>query len=154
MTGKETSKMIEFAVQKRTPELNLRSIAKEGLVTSGLSDANVALTSFGLKVNRSMIPVPGRILKPPTVYYKSGNTKEGIEWEFDSSWNVIGTFLKPGTVLNRWKTIIVNDAIRANDEALRQMGRHMKDALDKTGMRATFPTFGRVSNRVELDTMF
>jgi eukaryotic translation initiation factor 2C len=140
LLGSQTSEMIRFAA--RRPFENAESITGNGLLVSKIQPVanglNTALTQFGIKVNPSLLTVPGRILAPPQLLYRGSSTCNPR----NGAWNLDPRQLgqKPFRVakaLGSWNTLIINsgnrDTIYGGMDAARQ---HL------TAFRATLETYG------------
>lgn len=104
LSGDQTRNMISFAVRK--PWENAQSIEKDGFLTAGLSSqSNKLLGQFGLTVGQSLITVPARILKEPSVLYQKKTARV-----VNGSWNMADIkFNTPGK-LKRWSYLALRDA--------------------------------------------
>jgi eukaryotic translation initiation factor 2C len=140
LLGPQTSEMIRFAA--RRPFENAESITSNGLrvariqpVADGL---NVALNQFGIKVNPSLMTVPGRILAAPQLLYRAQSTctpRNGA-WNLDP--RTLGQ--KPFRVaktLGSWNTLVINSGNR--DTIFGGMQGTMQHL---TAFRATLETYG------------
>ncbi|KAH7093186.1 Piwi domain-containing protein [Paraphoma chrysanthemicola] len=111
LLGSQTSEMIRFAA--RRPHQNAESIAGDGLLVSRIqpfaNGLNTALSKYGIKVNPTMLTVPGRILLPPQLLYRAQSTcnpKNG-------AWNLDPRQLGPkpfrvAKTLGSWNTLLIN----------------------------------------------
>jgi eukaryotic translation initiation factor 2C len=140
LLGPQTSEMIRFAA--RRPFENAESITGDGLkvarilpVADGL---NVALNQFGIKVNPSLMTVPGRILAPPQLLYRAQSTctpRNGA-WNLDP--RALGQ--KPfrfAKTLGPWNTLVINSGNR--DTIYGGMQATMQHLA---AFRATLETYG------------
>lgn len=140
LLGPQTSEMIRFAA--RRPHENATSITSDGLnvtkiqpVANGL---NTALTQFGIKVNPSLMTVPGRILAPPQLLYRAQatcNPRNGA-WNLDP--RQLGQ--KPFRVaktLGAWNTLVINSG---NRETI--YGGMQGTMAHLAAFRATLETYG------------
>jgi eukaryotic translation initiation factor 2C len=140
LLGHQTSEMIRFAA--RRPHENATSITGDGLkvtkiqpVANGL---NTALSQFGIKVNPSLMTVPGRILQAPQLLYRGQatcNPRNGA-WNLDP--RQLGQ--KPFRLaksLGSWNTLIINSG---NRETIHGGMQAMMVHLN--AFRATLETYG------------
>ncbi|KAK4229434.1 ribonuclease H-like domain-containing protein [Podospora fimiseda] len=89
----EQQKMIEFAC--RSPAENAKSVTQNARQVLHL-DNNPHLKSFGVSVDKDLVTVKGRELKPPTIVYPKGNSTD-LVFPKDGGWNMRGVkVVKPG----------------------------------------------------------
>lgn len=109
LSGPQTAEMIRFAA--RAPNLNAMSIAGtpadpgNGLTVMGLQIATQTDTvqQFGIRVNTSMVTVPGRILDCPKLQYLGYELQPKF-----GSWNAAERkFSEPGS-FKKWSCMIIN----------------------------------------------
>lgn len=139
LLGPQTSEMIRFAA--RRPHQNAESITGDGLLVSKIhpvaNGLNTALSQYGIKVNPSLLTVPGRILAPPQLLYRaqSCNPRNGA-WNLDP--RQLGQ--KPFRVaktLGQWNTLVINcgrDAIQGGMEAVMHHLNAFRNTLDIYGL--------------------
>lgn len=101
---------IKFAA--RRPHQNAESITRDGLqvtkINPVVNDLNTSLSMFGVKVNPSLLTVPGRILPAPELLYRTKN-----ERPFNGAWNLNPAKLgqKPFRIaksLGAWNILVIN----------------------------------------------
>jgi eukaryotic translation initiation factor 2C len=140
LLGPQTSEMIRFAA--RRPYENAESITGDGLKVSKIQPVanglNTALSQFGVKVNPSLLTVPGRILPAPQLLYRGQSTCSPR----NGAWNLDPRQLgqKPfrmAKTLGSWNTLVINsgnrDTIYGGMQSIMQ---HL------TAFRATLETYG------------
>ncbi|KAF1845242.1 Piwi-domain-containing protein [Cucurbitaria berberidis CBS 394.84] len=115
LQGPQTSEMIRFAA--RRPHQNAESIMGDGLKVTKIQPAanglNTSLTPFGIKVNPSLLTVPGRILAAPVLQYRAQTTCTPN----NGAWNLDPRQLgqRPFRVarkLGSWNTLVINSGNR------------------------------------------
>jgi eukaryotic translation initiation factor 2C len=140
LLGHQTSEMIRFAA--RRPYENAESITGDGLKVSKIQPAatglNTALSQFGIKVNPSLLTVPGRILPAPQLLYRGQSTCTPR----NGAWNLDPRQLgqKPfrmSKALGSWSTLVINSGNR--DTIFGGMQGAMQHL---TAFRATLETYG------------
>ncbi|EMD35748.1 hypothetical protein CERSUDRAFT_84845 [Gelatoporia subvermispora B] len=103
----ETSQMIRVAANP--PAANEASIMTQGLPALGLRPGTpgTPLAGFGLDVAQEMAVIPGRVLPPPSITYKTGrpNVKEG-------SWNILNVKFQSGGNMANWAVMLVQEGRR------------------------------------------
>jgi eukaryotic translation initiation factor 2C len=97
--------MITYACQP--PETNARSITEDGFTKLGLNPVGdqSPMAAFGISVSTDMISIPGRILPPPALSYKSGklNVRDG-------GWNILDVkFHRGASLFPHWAVLVVRD---------------------------------------------
>ncbi|KAI8977826.1 Piwi-domain-containing protein [Trametes punicea] len=104
LDAEQTSKMIRFACNP--PEFNGNAIVQQGFERLGLrhGSASPTLAAFGISVNPQMAVVPSRILPPPRINYKSGQTTIR-----NAGWNIVDVKLHTGATISRWAVLLVHE---------------------------------------------
>lgn len=140
LLGPQTSEMIRFAA--RRPHQNAESITGDGLLVSKIhpvaNGLNAALSQYGIKVNPSLLTVPGRILSPPQLLYRAQSTCTPR----NGAWNLDPRQLgqKPfrlAKTLGSWNALVINsgrDAIQGGMDAVRFHLNAFKDTLETYGL--------------------
>ncbi|EKM51085.1 uncharacterized protein PHACADRAFT_212985 [Phanerochaete carnosa HHB-10118-sp] len=102
LPDKATAEMIKVACN--TPAFNASLIVNQGFDLLGLRGNNSTLVSFGINVDPQMAVIPGRVLPPPKVTYKSGqpNVRDG-------GWNILGVKFHQGGDMTNWAVLVVTD---------------------------------------------
>jgi eukaryotic translation initiation factor 2C len=127
----------------RRPHENAESITREGVQVTKLlpfvNGLNNSLSRFGVKVNPSLLTVPGRILAPPKLLYRGTSTCAPN----NGAWNLDPRSLgqKPFRVaksLGAWSTLVINsggrDAIYGGPEATMHHLHSFRKTLDTYGL--------------------
>jgi hypothetical protein len=140
LLGPQTSEMIRFAA--RRPYQNAESITGDGLLVSKIQPfadgLNTALSQYGIKVNPSMLTVPGRILLPPQLLYRAQSTCNPR----NGAWNLDPRQLGPkpfrfAKTLGSWSTLLINSGSRDTIYGGMQGAMHHLNAF-----RQTLDTYG------------
>ncbi|KAG8528629.1 uncharacterized protein KY384_006316 [Bacidia gigantensis] len=95
----------------RPPDENARSIVASGALSVGLrSDINPRMKTFGLELDKSLVPIKARRHEPPTLYgaYKK-NPKMG-----EGVWSMSGVKFFKGAQMKRWKVLRILEAGDSN----------------------------------------
>jgi eukaryotic translation initiation factor 2C len=141
LLGPQTSEMIRFAA--RRPFENAESITGNGLLVTKINPIanglNTNLSPFGIKVNPSLLTVPGRILQPPQLQYRANSTCNPN----NGAWNLDPRKLgqKPFRIakpLGAWTVLVINsgnrDTIQGGmQETMRHLGL-FRQTLDSYGL--------------------
>ncbi|KAH8725031.1 ribonuclease H-like domain-containing protein [Phaeosphaeriaceae sp. PMI808] len=115
LLGPQTSEMIKFAA--RRAHQNAESVTGNGLQITNIhpvaNGLNTRLTQYGIKVNPSLLTVPGRILPAPQLQYRGQSTCNPR----NGAWNLDPRQLgdKPFRVakpLGEWNTLLINSGGR------------------------------------------
>lgn len=118
----QRQQMITFSC--RRPPQNYDSIMREGLDITGIAQDKT--NTWGLRADKKMISVPGRIVPAPILKY--GNSREEPR---DGAWNLRGKTFCQGATINAWSGLLIQ---KANDrpvdctkalQAFRAMSRNM-----------------------------
>tara|TARA_R110002003_G_scaffold25_16_gene1274 strand:- start:18964 stop:21702 length:2739 start_codon:yes stop_codon:yes gene_type:complete len=141
LLGPQTSEMIRFAA--RRPYQNAESITGDGLLVSKIQPfadgLNTALSQYGIKVNPSMLTVPGRILLPPQLLYRAQSTCNPR----NGAWNLDPRQLGPkpfrfAKTLGSWSTLLINsgsrDTIYGGMQGAMQHLKALRQTLDTYGL--------------------
>ncbi|KAF2036490.1 Piwi-domain-containing protein [Setomelanomma holmii] len=141
LLGPQTSEMIRFAA--RRPHQNAESITGDGLLVSKINPVvngiNTALSPYGIKVNPSMLTVPGRILQAPQLLYRASSTCNPR----NGAWNLDPRQLgqKPfrfAKTLGAWSTLLINsgprDTIYGGMQATTHHLNEFRKTLDTYGL--------------------
>ncbi|CAO2655718.1 Nn.00g045210.m01.CDS01 [Neocucurbitaria sp. VM-36] len=147
LLGPQTSEMIRFAA--RRPHQNAESIMGDGLkvtkiepVANGL---NTSLVPFGIKVNPSLLTVPGRILAAPVLQYRGQTTcnPNNGAWNLDTRQLGQRPF-RLARRLGSWNTLVINSGNRDT------IPGGLQDALHHLGLfRQTMTTYGLEPDAVQ-----
>ncbi|PSR77740.1 hypothetical protein PHLCEN_2v7724 [Hermanssonia centrifuga] len=135
LSADATSAMLKVA--SNSPAKNANSIVHEGLPLLGLGDRNETLANFGISVSQAMAVIPGRLLPPPQIVYKSGRPPIVNE----GSWNLRGVgFHKPASMGN-WAVLLIQAGFTeefggADDPALHTFLEAFKTCCQTSGMIA------------------
>ncbi|CBF85033.1 hypothetical protein AN1519.2 [Aspergillus nidulans FGSC A4] len=106
LSSNQTRQMLNFAV--RSPAQNAHSIVTKGTQILGLRDPTAAtLVDFGIQTNPNLITVPGRVLAPPTVYYKDEKSKDKEIAPMSGSWNMKSIRFSTSSNLQSWACILI-----------------------------------------------
>lgn len=140
LLGPQTSEMIRFAA--RRPHQNAESITGHGLMVSKIQPVvnglNTALSQYGIKVNPSLMTVPGRILAPPQLLYRAQSTCNPS----NGAWNLDPRQLGPkpfrmAKTLGSWNALVINcgrDAIQGGMDTVRSHLNAFRNTLDTYGL--------------------
>ncbi|EKM51081.1 uncharacterized protein PHACADRAFT_165707 [Phanerochaete carnosa HHB-10118-sp] len=101
-----TAEMIKVACNP--PAFNASLIVNQGFDLLGLRGNNSTLISFGISVSSEMTVVPGRVLPPPKVTYRSGQPVVR-----DGGWNLVGVKFTQGGDMSNWAVLLVNEGRRS-----------------------------------------
>ena len=122
-----TNQMIEVALLN--PVDTARRILHEGCRIMGITENQVSLKKFGLRVQPEMMTVEGRILSTPQPVY--GSTKKTPQ---NGSWNLKGVkFHKVGKPNIRWTYFTICD--RPDEKQLKVGLNNFQKALKDCGMK-------------------
>ncbi|KAL1731954.1 ribonuclease H-like domain-containing protein [Schizophyllum commune] len=103
LSDQDTAEMIKYAC--RPPYENAATIVNRGLPQLGLSPPGQgALAGFGMEVDPNMAVVPGRVLPPPAIAYRTNRLNAR-----DGSWNILEVKLTRGAQAQRYAVLIVYD---------------------------------------------
>ncbi|KAJ5555735.1 hypothetical protein N7461_004205 [Penicillium sp. DV-2018c] len=148
LTGDQTASMLRFAVMGRKPGQNAQSIVTNGVSVLGLGQPpNPTLSAFGINASTELITVHGRVLPPPSVFYKDGNKLKDIKPQF-GSWNMRQIQFSKPAPMKSWTYLYVDqptsrpifqspDQLNASLAGFRKTLRDMGMAVDahKPGAR-------------------
>ncbi|BFZ54695.1 hypothetical protein PYCC9005_001732 [Savitreella phatthalungensis] len=123
LNANQTKEMILTAA--RAPNLNAHFIQSEGL---DMYDVQ-RLATFGIKIDKRMIAVQGRILQAPTIAYGGATMvpKEG-------SWNLIGKHFFRGTRFKHWAVMDINFGPRKSLDTPRETVTALMTAFKASGV--------------------
>ncbi|KAL1743810.1 ribonuclease H-like domain-containing protein [Schizophyllum fasciatum] len=103
LSDMDTAEMIKYAC--RPPYENAQTIVDRGLPQLGLSPPGQgALAGFGIDIDPNMAVVPGRVLPPPAIAYRTNRLNAR-----DGSWNILEVKLTRGAQAQRYAVLIVYD---------------------------------------------
>jgi eukaryotic translation initiation factor 2C len=140
LLGPQTSEMIRFAA--RRPHQNAESITGDGLLVTKINPVvnglNSSLSAYGIKVDPSMITVPGRILNPPVLLYRGQSTcnPNNGAWNLDPRSLGQKPFRSAGK-LGSWSTLVINsgrDTIMGGMPATMQHLQSFRKTLETYGL--------------------
>ena len=137
----QTQQMIRFAVRK--PYENAQSIVDTSPKVVGLnSTINPILGRFGVRINASLITVPGRVLSAPELMYKAKKMYARF-----GSWNMADLKFNATMALRRWSYMLIiqgqSGNLWANPDHLHTDVLKLNEALRKVGIAADPPGRGR-----------
>lgn len=132
LSEKETAEMITYACNP--PYVNAQSITGQGLKMLGLTTQASPMEGFGVEISPDMAVVPGRVLRPPSVMYQSGQARVA-----DGSWNILGVRFHRAAPLTDFAVLVIADGDRSDfqskdDPALEAVVRGFMTKCQKSGM--------------------
>lgn len=99
----DTAEMIKYAC--RPPYENASTIVNRGLPQLGLSPPGQGTPAgFGIEVDPNMGVIPGRMLPPPAIAYRTNRLNAR-----DGSWNILDVKLTRGAQAQRYAVLVVYD---------------------------------------------
>ncbi|PFH47142.1 hypothetical protein AMATHDRAFT_7043 [Amanita thiersii Skay4041] len=104
LNERETSSMIRYACNP--PRQNAEDIVNKGLPLLGLTQNTSTLDAFGIKVDRDMSVIEGRVLTPPGISYGRGVPKVQ-----NGSWNILDVKFIRGATATPWWVLYVQDGV-------------------------------------------
>lgn len=98
LTGKETTKMLDFAC--RSPFSNAETLVNESRQQLGHDDP--LLEQLGVSVSKRLLAVHARVLTHPAVSYENGSARIN-----NGSWNMVNVRVsKPGRKIDKWAYVL------------------------------------------------
>ncbi|KAI0380531.1 Piwi-domain-containing protein [Hypomontagnella monticulosa] len=101
----QADRMIGYAIRSGGPARDAEKIVEKGVDLVGLWNGNKSLSEFGISVTPELITVPARILKTPTVTYRTKAAEVT-----GGSWSLKGMKFKKGGALGmrKWAYAVIS----------------------------------------------
>lgn len=99
---------------------------------------------FGIQTNPNLITVPGRVLAPPTVYYKDEKSKDKEIAPMSGSWNMKSIKFSTSSNLQSWACILITAGPKQhfqNPDDLEDCLYRFTKKLREVGVNANPPVF-------------